>query len=133
MAFLAEDMSILTAVDGETGSKAAIQHGWELANAFDEELVVVHVRPETDTKEKARSVAQDLVDETIDDSEAVTTVGRLGEAAARILREAENRDVRYIVLGSRKQTPVGKALFGSTPQIVLLNTDRAVVVVSESD
>lgn len=127
-----ENMSILTAVDGEAGSRAAIEHGWELAEAFDDELVVLHVQPETESKEKARAVAQELVDDVIDDEEVIT-IGRLGEAAARILREAENRDARYIVLGSRKQTPVGKALFGSTAQVVLLNIDRAVAIVSGSD
>jgi nucleotide-binding universal stress UspA family protein len=125
-------MSILTAIDGEAGSRAAIQHGRDLAQAFGDELVVMHVRPETDTRDEARAVAQDLVNEIIDDERA-TVVGRLGEPDARILREADDRDARYIVLGSRKQTPVGKALFGSVAQIVLLNTDRAVVIVSDSE
>lgn len=122
-------MSILTAIDGEAGSRAAVRHGRDLAQAFDDELVVMHVRPETDTRDDARTVAQDLVDEIIDNKE-VTVVGRLGEPDARILREADDRDARYIVLGSRKSSPAGKALFGSVAQIVLLNTDRAVVVVS---
>jgi nucleotide-binding universal stress UspA family protein len=125
-------MSILTAIDGEAGSRTAVRHGKDLAQAFDDELVVMHVRPETDTRESARAVAQELVDE-IADGESVTVVGRLGEPDARILREADDRDARYIVLGSRKQTPVGKALFGSVAQVVLLNTDRAVVIVSGSN
>ena len=125
-------MSILTAVDGEAGSYAAVRHGWDLAQALDVELVVMHVRPETDTREDAREVAQDIVDETVGD-EGVTVIGRLGEPDARILREADSRDAQYIILGSRKQSPVGKALFGSVAQVVLLNTDRAVVIVSGSD
>ena len=92
----------------------------------------MHVRPETDTREDAREVAQDVVDETVGD-EGVTVIGRLGEPDARILREADSRDAQYIILGSRKQSPVGKALFGSVAQVVLLNTDRAVVIVSGSD
>jgi nucleotide-binding universal stress UspA family protein len=60
-------------------------------------------------------------------------VGHLGDPEVRILREAEDVDASYIVMGSRKQSPVGKALFGSVAQVVLLNTDRPVVVVSESD
>ena len=125
-------MVILAGVDGEAGSYATVQHGRDLAQAVEEELVVMHVRPETDTTEEAQKVAQDVVDEAIND-EGVTTVGRLGEPDARILREADDRDARYIVLGSRKQTPVGKAIFGSVAQVVLLNTNRAVVVVSASD
>jgi hypothetical protein len=52
---------------------------------------------------------------------------------AATLRVADSRDAQYIILGSRKQSPVGKALFGSVAQVVLLNTDRAVVIVSGSD
>lgn len=124
-------MSILVAVDGEAGSRAAVRHGRDLAQAFDDELIVMHVRPETDTRDDARAVAQNLADEIIDDERA-TVIGRLGEPDVRILREADDCDARYIILGSRKQTPVGKALFGSVAQIVLLNTDRAVVIVSDS-
>jgi nucleotide-binding universal stress UspA family protein len=125
-------MSILTAVDDEAGSHAAIRHGRDLARAFDEELFVLHVRPDTEERETARAVAQGLVDEVINGEENISAVGRLGEPDARILREADDRDARYIVLGSRKQTPVGKALFGSVAQVVLLNTDRPVVIVSGS-
>jgi nucleotide-binding universal stress UspA family protein len=126
-------MTILAAVDGEAGSHAAIRHGYDLAHTFDEELVVLHVRPDTEEQEAARAVAQGLVDDVLGDEENVSTIGRLGEPEVRILREADDRDAHYIVLGSRKQTPAGKALFGSVAQIVLLNTDRPVVIVSGSE
>ncbi len=50
------------------------------------------------------------------------------EAVDNILRHAEEEDVDSIVLGGRKRSPAGKALFGSVTQRVILNTDKPVVV-----
>ncbi|MFB6123052.1 MAG: universal stress protein [Haloferacaceae archaeon] len=121
-------MTILAAVDGGEGSKNVVQRGHELATAFDEELVVLHVEPETESVEAAESVASDAVRTALDDREGVTAVGSLGDPSARILREAEERDAHYLVLGPRKRTPVGKALMGSVAQLVVLNADRPVVL-----
>jgi nucleotide-binding universal stress UspA family protein len=51
-----------------------------------------------------------------------------GDTAEFILKEAEERGVDAIVLGGRKRSPAGKALFGSVTQSVILNTDLPVVV-----
>lgn len=126
-------MTVLAAVDDEDGSRAVVRHGHDLAQAFDEELVVLHVLPETEERKTAQTVAQKFAEEVLDNEEAVSTVGRLGDPEARILREAQDTDARYIVLGSRKQTPIGKTLFGSVAQVVVLNTDRPVVIVSEEE
>jgi len=50
------------------------------------------------------------------------------EAVDNILRHADEEDVDSIVLGGRKRSPAGKALFGSVTQRVILNTDKPVVV-----
>jgi len=50
------------------------------------------------------------------------------EAVDAILAHAEKEDVDSLVLGGRKRSPTGKALFGSVTQSVIMNTDRPVVV-----
>lgn len=51
-----------------------------------------------------------------------------GKPASIILDEAEAGDVDLIVMGGRKRSPVGKMLFGSVAQSVILQSDRPVVV-----
>lgn len=178
-------MTILTAVDGEQVPSKAVETGHELATAFDEEHVVLHVMSQElynetvkqrnkqtvttadlarfeasplasdvsygksqersggssdssskytveDAESDAAVVASDVVDATLDDA-AVTLQGRVGEPVEEILAEAERRDARYLVLGGRKRTPVGKALFGSVTQSVLLGADLPVMSVMRQD
>lgn len=51
-----------------------------------------------------------------------------GDTTEDILDDAEEYDVDAVVLGGRKRSPAGKAIFGSVTQSVILNTDRPVVV-----
>lgn len=123
-------MSILAAVDDADESRV-VQRGYELARAFDEELVVLNVQPETEEHSTAEDIATNAIRLALDDPENVTAVGALGEPAPRILHESEERNTSYIVLGPRKQTPIGKALMGSVSQLVLLNSECTVVFVAE--
>jgi nucleotide-binding universal stress UspA family protein len=59
----------------------------------------------------------------------VEVVRRHGEPAAEIVDAADSTDAETIVLPTRTRSPVGKAVFGSVTQQVILETDIPVTVV----
>ncbi|GAA0268593.1 universal stress protein [Halobacterium noricense] len=78
----------------------------------------------------AGGVARDVATETLDDSPTdVSYVGRVSEVVSEVLGVVDDRDPTYLVVGGRKRTPVGKAVFGSSTQSFLLNASVPVVTV----
>ncbi|MGM0718557.1 MAG: universal stress protein [Halobacteriota archaeon] len=57
-------------------------------------------------------------------------IRRHGDPADEILEYTRERAVDLIIMGGRKRSPVGKALFGSVSQAVLLNTELPVVILT---
>lgn len=55
----------------------------------------------------------------------------VGDPADGIQHIAQEDDVDAIVLGARKRSPVGKAVFGSVSQNVILGVDRMVIVADD--
>jgi nucleotide-binding universal stress UspA family protein len=84
-----------------------------------------------DGQAHAKDVAIDVVEQTLDEWGDITFHGRVGNPAKEILDEAERLDARYIIVGGRKRTPIGKAVFGSITQSVLLNADRPVMTIMD--
>lgn len=139
-------MSVLIAVDRNDNSERLIREGKRLADQFGVGIEVIHVMTrdefvdlertsvsETDeavSPEEVRSVAAEVAEEEaeglLDEFEAV---GRVGKPAAEVVSYAQKIDAEYIVVGIRKRSAVGKAVFGSTAQSILTNSDRPVVVV----
>ncbi|MFC7130664.1 universal stress protein [Haloferax chudinovii] len=140
-------MTILAAVDGEQNPDRVVTIGEDLADAFDDQLVVVNVLNQNEFEERddvhqagytvedgqndAESVARSVVKATTDRPGHVQTRGLVGEVVDELLDETERLDASYLVIGGRKRTAVGKALFGSTTQSVLLSADVPVVAVMD--
>ena len=145
-------MSIVAAVDGTELDDPTVATGYDLAGAYGETLYLLHVVPEeafeshleeiqeldrgadyslTQEENTARRLARDVLEGSLVgyEPEAVEALGRVGDPTEEILAVAEEFDARYVVVGGRRRSPVGKALFGSTTQEVLLDSDRPVVTV----
>jgi len=82
-----------------------------------------------DRVQSVRRAREFLEDERI----AVQIRDDSGDTTADIVRVADDVDANSIVLGGRKRSPAGKAIFGSTTQSVILNTDRPVVVTGSGE
>lgn len=138
-------MTIVAAIDDIEGTDRIVSEAWALAERFDEPLHVVFVYrksehshlanqymnisksiSEEQATELAERVVADAVEGITDEYEAV---GRVGDPADEIVAYAAEVDARYVVVGGRPRSPVGKAVFGSVSQSVLLEADCPVLSV----
>lgn len=141
-------MTILAAIDGDAEPDRVVTVGEDLAAAYGDELVAVHVLPQEEFEKRderrhgerytvedgqrdAEATARNVVEATTDRPGRVTTRGLVGDVVEELLGESERIDARYVVIGGRKRTPVGKALFGSATQSILLSADTPVVAVMD--
>jgi len=101
----------------------------ELEIGDEEDVEIGTVRSDlTDLEElpDTVSLARDsFADAGVDVSVHATT----GAPSAAIVDVADRLDVDELVLGSRRTSPVGKVLFGSVTQAVILGSDRPVKAV----
>lgn len=143
-------MVILVAIGETERAEQTVTIAHDLATAYDDTLVVLHVVPQEDydehkasveeipefgdfsltqEEESARRYARRFVDRIVGgvDSEMVELRGRVGDVSTEVLAEAESLDPRFLVISGRRRSPAGKALFGNTAQRILLNADCPVV------
>lgn len=137
-------MVIVAAIDRSDRAARVVAEAAALAEAFDDSIHVVHVigqRELIDIEETsyeqtgevfsmdemegfAAEVAEQASEGLSVDHDAV---GLVGSAAEEVVRYADDHDARFIVVGGRRQSPTGKALFGSVGQSILLKATCPVV------
>ena len=139
-------MPIVAGVDRSERAQVVIERAQELADAYDIQVHIVHVGDRTGAtaaqeggefqaeleaaQERAAQVAIESA-EQVGDLEEYRTVGLVGDPAQELVAYAADQDAEFIVVSGRKRTPVGKALFGSVTQSILLNADRPIVAVPD--
>lgn len=150
-------MSIVAAVDEGGDCVETLAVAKDLADKYDTQLEILHVLPQDlfeerqtnisnqsttdatytieDGRKDAADVAAAIAEATLDSTSNIETAGRVGTAAKEILQHVDETDPEYLVIGGRKKSPVGKAIFGSTTQSILLQAELPVTVAmfEESD
>lgn len=128
---------LLPVDESESRALAQARYVSSLPNANEDvEAILLYVFTDNEGGDVPRSVtrvrsvrrASELLE---DNGVEVTVLEDSMETVDNILRSAEEHDVDSIVLGGRKRSPAGKAIFGSVTQSVILNTDRPVVVTGQ--
>lgn len=122
---------IISAVDRRPTETVVVREGRVLADVFDCEFHVLHVHASRwNVMERIQELATEraaaIAKQETEDFEAV---GRVGNVPGEILNYAREQDAQYIVIGGRKRSPVGKAIFGSVSQAVIQQAARPVVTV----
>lgn len=132
-------MVIVVAVD-DAKDADLVAEGRTLADVFDEELHVVHVRDREEVEDAGggtetilEGAASDAANIAAEVADEFVPVGRIGNPAQELVNYTNTVEARYLVLGGRKQTPIGKALFGNVTQSVLLSTEIPVVTVPHAE
>ena len=140
---------LLMPIDADEGRvRLQVDTALELAEEVDElRADVLYVYEEIETQpDEAGPAYIDAINENLENLQglpdtadiAVTSLREAGVDAAihdvtgdppeAILAIAEEYDVDAILVGARRRSRVGKALFGSVAQAIILDSDRPVLV-----
>ncbi|PSP88472.1 universal stress protein [Halobacteriales archaeon QS_4_66_20] len=141
-------MAVLAAIGEERRSNRVLAVAADLAGAHGERLDVLHVVPEGEfethkaaieefsfaqEEQSAATFAEKVAEETLDDTADVSGVGRVGDPVEQTISVLEETDPRYLVIGGRRRSPAGKAVFGSRTQDILLRSPIPVMTVIQDE
>jgi nucleotide-binding universal stress UspA family protein len=129
-------MKILVGYDGSNASKEALNLSVEHAKAFRAEIIVITSRQSGETAE-VKSIRQDEKDleevKQLFEKSAISCETHLlirglspGED---IVSFAKEQNVNAVIIGVKRRSRVGKALFGSNAQHIILNAPCPVTTV----
>lgn len=143
-------MVVIAGVDRDNRARDVVATAEKIAEAFEEPIHVVHAlsRAEFVNLEQrsvdargrgveiddVRAFAAGVASDAIAESEpivSVEAVGLVGRPASQLVSYATSVDASFIVLAPTQRSPVGKAVFGSTAQSVILNATSPVVSVPQ--
>jgi nucleotide-binding universal stress UspA family protein len=127
-------MRYLIATDTATGSERLSDALRDHVDDDDTVFVVNSLRGGSDTSDQDVLDGRDALERVEEELGGQVTVDthqlvRDNDPTTDILLFADEHDVDRIVIGIRKRTPTGKAVFGSVSQDVLLSAERPVLAV----
>jgi len=141
-------MTIVAAVDSSENASKVLSQAAALAADLDELLSVLHVLRRSELVEvlekdvegqavtdnyEVQRVGTDIVEraaadpEAVHDPDSIEITVRVGDPAEEIIAYADTVDARYVVVGGRRRSPTGKAIFGSVTQKVMLGASVPVL------
>lgn len=141
-------MTIVAALDDSNRAPTVLAEASSLASDLGEPLHALHVLRRarlTEVLEKevegqdhtenyeVKRVGRDVVEtaaangDVAHDVDDVETVVRIGDPSEEVRAYADDVDARCVVVGGRRRSPTGKALFGSVTQRVMLTASVPVL------
>jgi nucleotide-binding universal stress UspA family protein len=129
-------MNILVAYDGTKEAKEAARLATRHAKAFNARIILAYSmvggpeipRKEFDQAEKELQTQEILLKEEGVACETLLSVRGL-ETGEDLVKIAEEKQAEEIIIGIQRKSKVGKLLFGSTAQYIILNAPCPVVTV----
>jgi nucleotide-binding universal stress UspA family protein len=129
-------MNILVAYDGTKEAKKAARLATQHAKAFQARIILAYSmvggpeipRREFERAEKELQSREIALKEAGLDCETLLSVRGL-DVGEDIIRLAEEKQADEIIIGIQRKSKVGKLLFGSTAQYVILNANCPVVTI----
>jgi len=121
---------------GSTGANVVVGHVFD-PDDYDEVREQMRVDPDAEVTadDVARRVnaVSGVVDQLRSAGVETEVRGRVGEAGQELVGLAETVSADLVIVGGRRRSPTGKALFGSTAQEVLMNAPCPVTFVRNEE